>query len=603
MRDRGWKNLGEYLRELRKRSDLALVKAPVSAKLEIAEIHRRVIAAGGPALLFEKVENSPFPFVTNLFGTPARAGLAFGERPAELIRRLVELVRRGKAPALSRLWELRSMAHSLRGGGVRTRRRAPILETVQSTPDLGKLPALTCWPEDGGAFLTLPLVLSHDPTTGASNLGMYRMQLHGGSECGMHWQIGKGGGFHFSKAEAQGEDLPVSVFLGGPPALTLAAIAPLPENVPELLLAAVLGGGRIPFTKGSKGEALVAEAEFALSGKVRAGIRRPEGPFGDHYGYYSLEHPFPVFDVEFLYHRKGAVFPATVVGKPRQEDFYIGDRLQELLSPIFPLVMPGVRDLWSYGETGYHSLAAAVVHERYPREAMMSAFRILGEGQLSLTKFLLLVDSPLDLRNFRALLRHILERVSPGRDLYIFSELSMDTLDYTGPELNRGSKGVLLGLGEPRRKLTGRIPFSDLPQGLKKAALFCEGCLVVEAASWEEDPRLPEALVEREELRNWPMLILVDEIKSCLASEAAFLWTVFTRFEPAADLYARPKLERGHVAYSFPILIDARMKPPYPAELFCDEETSAKVSRRWSEYFPSGDVEMGDSDRAHLEKW
>lgn len=603
MKGQGWKNLGAYLRELAARSELAIVDVPVSAELEIAEIHRRVIASGGPALLFRHVEGSSFPVVTNLFGTAARAQLAFGSHPAQLVRRLVSILEKGEPPGFSQLWQLRSLATAIRGGGRKNKRQAPILDFTRSEPDLRKLPALKCWEEDGGAFLTLPLVLSHDPISGTSNLGMYRMQIQGASRTGMHWQIGKGGGFHFSRAEERGEDLPVTVFLGGPPALTLAAIAPLPENVPELLLAAVLAGGRIPFTKGVAGEALAAEAEFALSGWVRAGIRHPEGPFGDHYGYYSLEHPFPVFDVHHLYHRRGAVFPATVVGKPRQEDFYIGDQLQELLAPIFPLVMPGVQDLWSYGETGYHSLSAAVVRERYPREAMMSAFRILGEGQLSLTKFLILVDQARDLRDFRGLLQHALTRFSPERDIYIFSELSMDTLDYTGPELNRGSKGVLLGLGEAQRKLSGEIPFSALPIGLEKAAIFCDGCLVVEASSWADDPDLAKRLAERDELEDWPMVILVDEISSSLASEAAFLWTVFTRFEPAADLYGRPKLRRGHVAYSLPLILDARMKPPYPAELFCDETTAARVTRRWKEYFPSGKVEMGDSEDGHLKNW
>lgn len=233
----------------------------------------------------------------------------------------------------------------------------------------------------------------------------------------------------------------------------------------------------------------------------------------------------------------------------------------------------------------------------------MSAFRILGEGQLSLTKFLILVDQARDLRDFRGLLQHTLERFSPERDLYIFSELSMDTLDYTGPELNRGSKGVLLGLGESKRQLSGEIPFSALPVGLQEAAIFCQGCLVVEASSWADDPNLSERLAQLEELQDWPLVILVDEINRALASEAAFLWTIFTRFEPAADLHARPELRRGHVGYSLPIVIDARMKPPYPAELLCDETTAAKVSRRWKEYFPSGKVEMGDSANGHLKNW
>jgi UbiD family decarboxylase len=318
---------------------------------------------------------------------------------------------------------------------------------------LDRLPALTCWPEDGGPFITLPLVYTTHPDRPGHNLGMYRMQIYDARSTGMHWQIGKGGGYHYAVAEGRGQTLPATVFLGGPPALILSAIAPLPENVPELMLASLIAGRRLPQVHGNGPHPLLADAEFALLGEVPPRLRRPEGPFGDHYGYYSLQHDYPVFQVQRLAHRHDAIFPATVVGKPRQEDFFIGDLLQELLSPLFPLVMPAVEKLWSYGETGYHSLAAAVVKQRYKREAMASAFRILGEGQLSLTKFLLVTDRYVDVKNFRATFEHILARTHVETDLYVFSNLSMDTLDYTGPTVNEGSKGVWLGLGDPVREL------------------------------------------------------------------------------------------------------------------------------------------------------
>jgi 3-polyprenyl-4-hydroxybenzoate decarboxylase len=270
---------------------------------------------------------------------------------------------------------------------------------------------------------------------------MYRLQVHDPRTTGMHWQIGKGGGFHYAAAEAKGEALPVTVFLGGPPALILAAVAPLPENVPELMLASLIAGQRLPTCPGPGGEALVAEAEFALIGSVPPKVRRPEGPFGDHYGYYSLRHDYPVFEVSHLARRRTRSSRPPSSGKPRQEDFFIGDLLQELLSPLFPLVMPAVTRLWSYGETGYHSLAAAVVKQRYKREAMASAFRILGEGQLSLTKFLIVLDREVDLTDFKAVLTHLLERTVPETDLFVFSNVSMDTLDYTGPSSTRARRG------------------------------------------------------------------------------------------------------------------------------------------------------------------
>jgi 3-polyprenyl-4-hydroxybenzoate decarboxylase len=384
--------------------------------------------------------------------------------------------------------------------------------------------------------------------------------------------------------------------------LILAAVAPLPENVPELVLASLLAGGRLRQCGGPGPHPLLADAEFALSGTVPVDERSPEGPFGDHYGYYSLRHDYPVFRVEHMSHRRDAIYPATVVGKPRQEDFFIGDLLQELLAPLFPLVMPAVESLWSYGETGYHSLAAALVRQRYRREAMASAFRILGEGQLSLTKFLLVTDQPVDIRDFPRTLEHVLERTRPETDLYIFSNVSMDTLDYTGPEVNSGSKGVLLGLGEPVRSLPREFSAPELPRGGGEVRVFCGGCVVVGGPGFSDEPEAPARFATHPAFAEWPLVVLTDDPARAAASPINFLWTTFTRFEPAADIHAsRTEVRRNHISYTAPIVIDARMKPPYPDELFCDPETAELVTRRWLEYFPDGGVEMGDSDRAHLD--
>jgi 3-polyprenyl-4-hydroxybenzoate decarboxylase len=392
------------------------------------------------------------------------------------------------------------------------------------------------------------------------------------------------------------------VFLGGPPAMILAAIAPLPENVPELLLASLIAGRRLPVVAGPGGHDLVGDAEFALLGRVPPHVRRPEGPFGDHYGYYSLRHDYPVLEVEAVARRRDAIFPATVVGKPRQEDFYIGDLLQELLAPLFPVVMPSVDALWSYGETGYHALAAAVVHQRYGREAMAAAFRILGEGQLSLTKFLLVLDRPTDLRDFPAVLQAVLERSHPETDLYVFSHVSMDTLDYTGPQVNEGSKGVWLGVGEPVRELPRVFrPSLDPPAGLRDPHVFCPGCLVVGGPPAGTDPEAASRFAAHPALAGWPLVVLSDEPARAAASPMNFLWTTFTRFAPGTDLHAASRrLVRNHVAYTAPVLIDARMKPGYPKELSCDPATATLVDRRWTEYFPGGKVAMGDAERGHL---
>jgi UbiD family decarboxylase len=650
MREPTLPDLRAFLAVLRQRGDLVEVTAPVDPYLEVAEVHRRVIAAGGPALLFRNptpdatlrarvagervalvaggaaqgVSPPPpplpyeLPLVTNLFGTRQRAELAFGRRAGRLLRRLVEVAETALPPTPRGLWGARDVAREALRVGLRTVGRGPVGEVVTNAADLRRLPITTSWPADGGPFLTLPLVYTEHPgpAPGTSpgpgnhghNLGIYRMQVHDERRLGMHWQIGKGGGFHYAAAEARGEALPVTVLLGGPPALLLAAIAPLPENVPELMLASLLLGERLRRTPGPGPHPLVAAAELALCGRVAPRERLPEGPFGDHYGYYSLRHDYPVFELTTLCRRRDAILPATVVGKPRQEDFFIGDLLQELLSPLFPLVMPGVRDLWSYGETGYHSLAAAVVRERYRREAMASAFRILGEGQLALTKFLLVLDQPVDLQDFRATLVHLLRRTRPQTDLFVFGNLAMDTLDYSGPRVNEGSKGVWLGLGEPVRDLPGELRADVLPAGVDEAHVFCPGCLVLGAVAGlpaAGDPGREEALraiAAHPEFREWPLLVLSEEPRRLAASPMNFLWGTFTRFEPAADLFAAAvSVVRNQLSYTPPVLVDARTKRGFPSELLASPAVAEQVTRRWREYFPAGGVEMGDATRANLD--
>ncbi len=595
-------DLRAFLATLRRGNDVVEIDAPVDPVLEAAEIHRRVIAAGGPALIFRNVKGADFPLVTNLFGTPRRAEIAFGERPLRLIKRLVQLVETMMPPTPAKLWGAKDVGLELIKVGLKRSRGGPVTEVVTSDVRLDRLPAMTTWPEDGGPFITLPLVYTQHPDGRGHNLGMYRLHVHDAHSTGMHWQIGKGGGFHYQIAERRGQALPVTVFLGGPPALILSAIAPLPENVPELLLASLIAGSRMKLSEGPWPHPLVSDAEFALIGEVRPGERRPEGPFGDHYGYYSLQHDYPVFHVNQMAHRRDAMFPATVVGKPRQEDFFIGDLLQELLSPLFPIVMPAVEQLWSYGETGYHSLVGAVVKQRYAREAMASAFRILGEGQLSLTKFLMVTDQHVDLKDFRATLEHLLARTNPETDLYVFSNLSMDTLDYSGPEVNKGSKGVWLGLGDAVRDLPRAFSSPELPSGCGDVFVFCGGCLVAGAPPYADEAGAAQRFASHPAFANWPLVVITDEPARAARSPMNFLWTTFTRFEPAADIYASSsRVVRHHLAYTAPIVIDARMKPWYPKEVSCREDVAKKVSERWREYFPSGRVEMGDSEKGHLD--
>lgn len=582
------RNLRSFIDVLRAEGELTEVSALVDPYLEIAEIHRRVIEEEGKALLFANVKGSNFPVVTNLFGTARRIEMGFGKRPQEFVKRAVEMVDHILPPKPRELWSYRDMAWTGLKLGTKNVRKPPVLEVRQQPANLQDIPMLQLWQEDGGHFVTLPLVYTESPVSGKHNLGMYRIQRYDKETTGIHWQIGKGGGFHYHEAEKLGQSLPINVFLGGPPAMILAAIAPLPEDVPELMLASLLNDGKVRMAENplDGGLRLLAEAEFVISGKVPPKIRRPEGPFGDHYGYYSLVHDYPVIQAEAVFHRKDAIYPATVVGKPRQEDFFIGDYLQELLSPLFPLVMPAVLDLWSYGETGFHSLAAAVVRERYAREALSAGFRILGEGQLSLTKFLMLTDKPQDLRNFASLFEHILERVDWSSDFFVFDRTSFDTLDYASGKINHGSKAMLVGVGEPIRELKREFE-GRLPSGISKAKPFCGGCLVVEADKYADEPDMASRIASTDAFDEWQIVVLHDSINYADTSEQ-FLWATWTRFNPSTDICARSTdVQNNHISYKAPLVIDARMKPWYPDEVEVSEDISALVDKRWNEYFRS----------------
>ncbi len=582
-----YRNLREFIKHLKDSGELRIIAREVDPFLELAEVHRRVIAHAGPALFFEKVKGSPFPVVTNLFGTERRIEMAFGTRPAQLVRKAAQFIAQLIPPNPAKLWAQRDLLWQGLRLGTRRTNHGPILEVKVEPPDLNQLPILTCWPEDGGPFVTLPLVYTEHPVTRQHNLGMYRLQRHDNLTTGMHWQIHKGGGFHFSVAEKLNQPLPVSVFLGGPPALMLAAIAPLPENVGEMMVASLLAGERIPMVRpAASPHPIPAEAEFVLQGKVPPHLRMAEGPFGDHYGYYSLRHDYPVFQVERIYRRQDAIYPATVVGQPCQEDYFIGNYLQDLFTPLFPLIMPGVRQLWTYAQTGFHSLAAAVVEERYEREAMVSVFRILGEGQLSLTKVLLAINTPLDLKDFPRLLTHLLARVHWETDLMIFSKLSMDTLDYCGPEINKGSKAVILAMGEPIRELPHHFR-GQIPDGIRRVEVFSPGCLVLEKSYSQQGGCEQEELCRWAGFAAWPLLILVDDA-SIARSGTDFLWTVFTRFDPATDIFAaQTTLHKNQIRYQGPILIDGRMKPAYPAVLTSAPDITEKVDAYWKDYFES----------------
>jgi len=582
-------NLRSFIEQLKKEKQIVEVNAQVDPYLELAEIHRRVIDEQGPALLFTNVKDSRFPVVTNLFGTRRRVELAMGKRPEQILKQATKALDKLMPPKIRNLWAERDWLLDIAKAGLRNvdSKKAPVLECRMQEVNLRELPVITSWHEDGGPFVTLPLVYTEHPQTREHNLGMYRIQVYSEEQTGMHWQIHKGGGFHYHVAEGMNKPLPVSLFLGGPPALVAAAITALPEPLPELLYASFLMGGKLDMAELSDlPHRLIAQAEFAICGEVPPVLRSPEGPFGDHYGYYSLIHDFPVFDVKQVFHRRDAIYPATVVGKPRQEDYFIGEWMQDLLAPMFPLIMPGVRSIWTYGEAGFHSLAAAVVRESYFREGLAHAFRILGEGQLSLTKFLMVTDAPVDLKNFPQVLENVLMRFNPAEDLLIVNDTSMDTLDYTGRTFNRGSKAIMMGLGKPIWNLTGEYTGEQLP-GILKIEPYCRGCLMVSGESFKDEPDLAAEIAGKckRQLERWPLVVLVDDLAK-IHDQTSFLWHVFTRFDPAWDIYADYKVRHNKIQYEGPVIIDARMKPQYPGEVLPREDIAKTVSDRWKEYFP-----------------
>ncbi|MEI6149736.1 MAG: UbiD family decarboxylase [bacterium] len=583
-------DLRSFLRLLESSGELIRVPCEVDPDQEITIIQHRVLAAGGPALLFERIKGSPYRLVSNLFGTPRRVALAFGRPPAEIGGEVAGLAHRLMPPSVAAVWSARKTLWNLAGARLRGVRTGPVLERVMEPPQLDLLPVLKCWPLDGGPFFTLPLVHTTDPRTGAGNLGIYRLQRYDDRSTGMHWQIEKGGGFHFQVACERGEPLPVSVFLGGPPALTLAAIAPLPEGIDERLLAALIMGRPLDvIRRQGSGHRIPAQAEFVLEGTVTPGDRRQEGPFGDHLGHYSHSAPFPVFRVARLLARHDAIFPATVVGKPPQEDYYIGCALQEMTLPLLKLIRPAIADLWAYPETGFHPLSVMAVRERYPHEALKHAMGVLGEGQLSLTKVLIVVSPEVNVRKFADVSRAVWENLDSAEGLHLLAPTAQDTLDFTGPAMNTGSRLILLATRGDRPKRRTQPPPpppkpGDVAPGLLALAAVGEAFLVAQVARDADKTSIREALAAHPATRDYLFHVLVsDDVP--VDDPRLVLWGWFTRFDPLADLYpTRREVQGNRLILHFPIAIDATWKPGYRQPVVFDPDHARLVDQRWASY-------------------
>jgi 4-hydroxy-3-polyprenylbenzoate decarboxylase len=594
--------MGRCVRDLQAAGHLIQLDEPIDACLEAAEIQRRVYQSRGPAVLLANVRGSRFPMVCNLFGTLERARFLFRDT-LEQVRRLIELKtdpeRFWRRPG--RYWRAPLSALKMLP---RTRRRGPVL--LERTR-ISELPQLKSWPDDGGAFITLPQVYTEHPDRPGlrgSNLGMYRVQLSGGqyrpdAEIGLHYQIHRGIGVHHQAARRRKEPLRVHIFVGGTPAMTLAAVMPLPEGMSELTFAGALAGHRIPMIQRAGQPAIYADADFCITGTVDPDRTLPEGPFGDHLGYYSLRHEFPVLQVDGVYHRPGAIWPFTVVGRPPQEDTTFGELIHELTGPVIPTVIPGVSAVNAVDAAGVHPLLLAIGSERYvpfqaadePRELLTQAHAILGQGQMSLAKYLLIVnqadDVGLRVDDIGGFLAHLLRRVDWQRDLHFQTRTTIDTLDYSGTRMHEGSKLVVAAVGSPRRELPTELPGElRLPDGFGRPKVCLPGILAVEGPPANHDPtsenpdltRFCDALDDQQPINAFPLVVLVDDSPFTARSLNNFLWVVFTRSNPAADIGGLgASTHQKHWGCRGSLVIDARIKPQHAPPLMEDPEVTRRV--------------------------
>jgi len=600
----GYRNLASCVTDLERSGALIRIDEELSSDLVIGSIQRRVYQAGGPALLFTRVKGCSFPMLGNLFGTLDRTRFIFRDT-LEAVERLVQL----KIDPRSFLKHPASLLKAVPAAWHLLPRRVGDGPILNHKTSLDQLPQLKSWPDDGGAFITLPQVYSESvglPGLRHSNLGMYRVQISGGqylpnAEVGIHYQIHRGIGFHHAEALERGAPFRVSVFVGGAPAMTVAAVMPLPEGMPELSFAGLLAGHRIEMVTRPGSLPIPAEADFCITGTVDPQKTLPEGPFGDHFGYYSLAHDFPVLKVEEVFHREGAIWPFTTVGRPPQEDTSFGAFIHELTGPLIPTVIPGVRAVHAVDAAGVHPLLLAMGSERYvpygerrtPQELLTIANAILGQGQLSLAKYLMIAsheDAPqLDIHDIPAFLRHMLERIDFRRDLHFQTATTMDTLDYTGGALNSGSKVVFAAVGEKRRSLGAEIPAAlRLPDGFSAPALCLPGVLAVQGPACGIRKGEPDAQMERlcdclngvAGLDSFPLIVVSDDSRFTAATLNNFLWVTFTRSDPAADVYGvGASTSCKQWGCSGPLVIDARVKPHHAPPLLEDPAVERQVDQ------------------------
>lgn len=597
----GYKSLAECVADLEKHGHLIRIKEEVDPYLEMAAIHLRVYEQQGPALFFEKVKGSPFPAVSNLFGTLERSKFMFRDS-LDKVEQLVGL----KFDPMSAI----KKPLQIPGIALTALTALPLKQTFKSTfskTTISALPQIVNWPMDGGPFVTMPQVYTEDidkPGIMNANLGMYRIQLAGNDyiqdkEIGLHYQIHRGIGVHQSKANAKGLPLKVSIFVGGPPAHPLAAVMPLPEGLSEMTFAGALGNRRFRYFYDEEGFCISADADFVITGTVYPQENKPEGPFGDHLGYYSLTHPFPLMKVHNVYHRKDAIWSFTVVGRPPQEDTSFGALIHEIAGSALPKEIHGLKELNAVDAAGVHPLLFAIGSERYtpflnerrPQEILTIANHILGKNQLSLAKYLFIAaredDETLDTHDLSRFMQHVLSRMDFRTDLHFHTNTTIDTLDYSGDGLNSGSKVVFAAAGSERRRLSEVLPTGfTLPEGFHTAQLAIPGVLAVQAAPYGshaaaiEEIAVLNAALKDQDLEEIALMVLCDDSVFTAENINNLVWITFTRSNPAVDIHGIGAFTTNkHWGCTGPVIIDARKKPHHAPELIKDVQVEKNIER------------------------
>lgn len=598
-----YQSLNDFVDHLDKTGDLVRVTTQADVKLEITEIADRVVKSGGPALLFTN-NGTSFPLLINAFGSDSRMSSALGVSSLEkipegldaLIDDFSQLKDKGLAGKLSMLPKAHRLSRWLPR---KVKGRGECQQVVMPQPDLGQLPVLTCWPNDGGPFITLPLVHTVDPVSGQSNIGMYRMQVYDSVTAGMHWHLHKDGAAHYRKYKELGKKMPVSVTLGGDPVHTYAATAPLPPFIDEHIFAGVLRKKGVKLVKSLTNDIWIpADADIVIEGYVDPEeLLRMEGPFGDHTGFYSLADLYPVFHVTAITHRRDAVYPATIVGIPPQEDLFLGKATERIfLLPIRKTIAPEVADMHMPAEGVFHNLVVTSIKKTYPGQAHKVASALWGAGQMMFNKIVALVDDEVDLLNYDTLIKRISRNVDPEMDIF-FNSGPLDVLDHSSRSFAYGSKmgidatndrdlplPVLLKpeLKEKISSISGVTGLSDAPIASGAPLLI----IFVDKNSGNQLAGIHAAVTGLLDMISVRFVFYLDKEAEGMTIPAC-LWLVSGNIDPQRDFMVG-KLNSGSSVAGF----DATRKTPahdgftrdWPNLTTMNRETISLVDNRWPEY-------------------